>query len=185
MAAKKQHKKKALNSRKVTVLIVIFVLLLAVGALAYQRHSDSNSAQDTPSDQSNSKINYGPPTEQDKSDTQAHKDDLSQSDQTQTPTDSSGKKQVTPVITEADENQVTAYVPGIFEDGGTCTATFSHGSTTLTKTSQGFANATYTNCTPFNLGNSFFNATGQWSVTVAYKSASSEGTSAKTLIEVK
>jgi hypothetical protein len=90
------------------------------------------------------------------------------------PTPTPAKKQVTVTITNANKDTVNAYVSGIFEDGGTCTATFTQGSTVVTRTSTGFKNVSYTQCAPIapNLPSG-----GTWSVVVSYSSAAAEGTS--------
>jgi len=84
------------------------------------------------------------------------------------------KKQVSVIVTSADASIVTAYASGVFEDGGTCTATFTQGGTVVTRNSAGFKNVSYSQCTPItpNLPNA-----GSWSVVVSYSSATAEGKS--------
>jgi hypothetical protein len=184
--AKRNKRRNSIWRNNLLILSLVLVLLLAIAGYALaHRTSGKTNANETTGPSISSNINYGPPTSQDKQDVQNHKNGLpSGGAQNSPPTDSSGKKNVTPIVTEADQSQVTAFVPGIFEEGGSCVATFTKDSAVLTKTVQGFANATYTSCAPFNFSGSFFPTNGQWSVTVAYKSTSAEGTSSRYTFEV-
>jgi len=162
--------------RNLKLLSVIgIVALLVIGSALYitlnNRNDSQDNAQQTTSN--SSKVNLDPPTEQELTETDQHKDDLANQNPTP-PTPIPGtKKSVQPIISYADKTTVNAYVPGIFEDGGVCTATFTQGSQTVSKTSEGFQNASYTQCAPFNsnLGS------GEWSVTVKYSSTNAEGSS--------
>lgn len=128
-------------------------------------------------------VNQSSPTEVDIRESEDNKDRLSaeaakpeDTAQTDEPVSSSGKKAVEPTITEATRSSIKAYVLGIFEEGGTCTATFASGSKTLIKTSEGFQNASYTQCAPIAIEEGFLDSSS-WSVTVSYSSATSEGAS--------
>lgn len=94
---------------------------------------------------------------------------------------SNTKKVVTPVITSASKSGATvaifSYVSGVIEDGGTCTFTFS-GSTTITYTSQGVANASNTDCRLSKSDSRF--SSGSWKVTLSYSSTKASGKSAVT-----
>jgi hypothetical protein len=130
-------------------------------------------------------INYAPPTEAEKKEAADNKDRIvkeTQEANNPAPTTSSGKKAVTPTITNT-RGSVNAYVSGIFEDGGTCTATFTKDGTTLSKSSAGFENVSYTQCAPIDITG--FLSSGHWSVTVSYASATAEGSSASQTFEVK
>jgi hypothetical protein len=126
--AKKSRRKLHSRFNKKTLLIVLAVLI-ALAGLAYARNSDSGTSYNpptTPSANGNkSDVNYNPPTVQEKKDTEAYKQNLG-NPPPPPPTTNSGKVQVTPIITSQDGSSsydARAYVPGVFEDGGTCTAT--------------------------------------------------------------
>lgn len=81
------------------------------------------------------------------------------------------------VITSAQEVassvQVSSYVSGVFEDGGTCTLTLKKDSQVVTRTAQGLADASHTTCPTFtidNNGHAVLGA-GMWAATVSYSSA--------------
>lgn len=173
-----KHMKKFFTHHKKATIITATLLVGALvtgGAYWYtQKSTDSTDATTEVSG-----INYGPATAEEKQQNADHKDKLvaQQNAQSQAPTMSSGKRQVTPVITGANSQAVGAYIPSIFEDGGSCTATFTQGSARFTKTNPGFADATTTGCVPFQLSPSDFSSKGEWSVTVSYNSNTSEGSS--------
>jgi hypothetical protein len=135
-------------------------------------------------------MNLDPPTETDRQEAEQNKERLSQTKETQeadipsgdTPQTPSNKKNIKPTITEATRTSIRGYITGIFEEGGTCTATFVKDSQTLTKSSTGFQNASYTQCEPMDLPGGFLE-TGKWSVTLSYSSGLSEGESDKQYIE--
>ena len=164
-----------LTKRPLLVLGVALVLLI-VGGLTYSqiknRQPSDQPAADNTSSQSDDYINLNPPTEQDKQEAEANKKSLAE-DQPAPPPASSGKKQVTPFITSASRSEVNAYVPGIFEDGGTCTATATKGSQARTASSNGFANVSYTSCQPIH----WSLPDGSWSVIVSYSSSKAQGKS--------
>ena len=128
-------------------------------------------------------VNYNPPTEQEQEAANEQKEAITK-EQGQpsnpvpqpSPNPQTGsKKAVKPYISRTGGGEVAGFIPGIVENGGTCTATFTNGSNTVTKTSQGFANASTTNCTPISYTGSGVQA--GWSVTLTYSSNTSEGTS--------
>lgn len=127
----------------------------------------------------------GPSTEQEKQETEAHKDELAeqaQAEKDKPPVEEDApKKSVTPVITNASQNATTvtvnSFVSGILENNGNCTMKAVKGSLTVSKTVQASANASTTDCAPFLVNRSDFPETGEWSVTVTYSSSTAEGTS--------
>ncbi len=162
------------------ILIAVIVVVALAGIGGYVLMSNKNdTVKTTPSG-----VKLTPATKQERSEAEQKKKELAQSQAqaNNSPQDSSTKKQVNVVITNANQSVVNAYVSGVFEEGGTCTATFSSGSKSLTKTSTGFQNASYTQCPPLNLEAGFLSA-GSWKVTVSYTSATAEGVSAAQTIE--
>ncbi len=158
-------------------------MLIAGSAFAYAKlKDDSPKSNPSPTDTPNS-VNLAPPTKEEKQETQKEKEEKNQSQPTPTTTTTDGRKAVTPLISYADASTVSAYVPGIFEEGGACTATFTYQDNKITQTSKGFQNSNYTSCEPLTL-QSPLNIKGEWEVTVSYSSTRSAGTSAVTKIKV-
>ena len=164
-----------IKRNKVLLIASLFSALVVVGVgtlfIVINKDSRENSSDVTVNTQDN--INLNPPTEEERSagdDTKQRLVDQTNSSQRE----QSAIKDVTPIIVNADFTQVSAYVPGIFEEGGNCIATFTQNSVTITRTSSGFQNASYTQCTSIKpeLPNS-----NKWTLTLRYESTSSRGTS--------
>ena len=79
--------------------------------------------------------------------------------------------------------EVNAFVSGVIEDGGTCTAALTLGSTTRTVTAPAAADATTTGCTPMIVPGDQLSA-GDWQAVVTYTSATAEGRSPATGVTV-
>lgn len=168
--------KRPIRRRKITkgqlLTAGAVAIVLLAGVYLWARPSNNQPAAVT-SGNNGSYVNLNPATEQERQQSQAAKDAVT-SQQNQTQASSSGKKQVTPTITHADATSVSAYVSGVFEDGGTCTAIFTQGATTKTFTSTAFANVSYTSCAPIKVSGL---ASGTWTVVVSYNSSAATGQS--------
>lgn len=170
--------------------LVFFVaaLIITGGAITYGLTRNNKKGPETNS--GNPTINNTPATDAEKQETENTKDHIinqqnkRQDSSNPTVDPSSNKKSVHVVITSANRNSVNAYVTGIFEDSGTCTAIFKNNNTTLMKTSTGFKNVSYTQCAPIDMDSGFLNS-GSWDVTVKYSSAEAEGVSASQNFEVR
>lgn len=181
----KDQKKYMKKSIIITIVAVFVVVATVIGAGVYL------NVRNTPNDEVKPRtptVKYAPATPAEKQQATDAKDKIvAQKNNTTTTPDatstSDGKKNVTPTITNTN-GSVNAFVAGIFEDGGTCTATFKKDSNVLTKSSTGFENVSYTQCAPIDLGGGFLSA-GIWSVTVSYSSSTATGVSASQTMEVK
>jgi len=159
-----------LTSTRLLAVVMGAIIVLSAGAFVWAKYDNNQSgleepaeSSDTSPDGSNS-VNLNPPTDEEISETEQHKQQLAQNDN-----QSSGTASV--VITEASGSVVRAYVSGVFEDGGTCTATATQDSQTKSGASTGFKNVSYTQCPPI-----YWNLPpGSWTVTVEYKSDSTSG----------
>lgn len=165
---------------KKTILVGLVLSGLVVAGLLFAR-ANPTGTKDSPATQ----IETSPSTEQEKQETEAHKDELAeqaQAEKDKPPVEEDApKKSVTPVITNASQNATTvtvnSFVSGILENNGNCTMKAVKGSLTVSKTVQASANASTTDCAPFLVNRSDFPETGEWSVTVTYSSSTAEGTS--------
>ena len=170
-----------LGTRNRVLVLIAVLLLLAGGVWAIRAHNQpAKSGDKTP--EGGTSVNLNPPTEEEKQQTEAHKGQISQPSQPAAASNS-GKKQVTPIITNASQEQINAYVPGVFEEGGSCAATLTKGNKTVTKTSTGFQNVSYTSCAPINISGQLTER-GTWSLVLSYNSTTAEGKSATTSLEV-
>jgi len=175
---------RAITNKKILIPSIIAVVALAGGGVYYLKNR-----ADEP--KPTAFVNLDPPTEEEKQQAEDNKDRIvkEQEEQaSQPPPSNGGPKSVTPVITSAElyngAIEVSGFVPGVFEDGGTCTATLTKGSSKITKQVQGVKNVSNTQCNGFSVPASELSA-GTWSVTLAYSSATAQGSSAASTVEVK
>ncbi len=184
-----------LNSRKSVIYLIIMVLVLLGGSAVaynkYYRNPDSGSDQNNGD---NANINFSPPTNEEKKETEEHKEEIANPPApvpNPTPGPSPQLKAVTPIITSWGTNSnnngyiVSAFIPGIVENGGTCTLKATLGANTpITKTTSAENDASSTTCSNFLLSRSDFLAAGNWSVKVSYSSSTSSGTSSAVELKV-
>lgn len=137
-------------------------------------------------------INYGPPTEEELQETEANKEGLVNNESTPSPSSSPAlgqKKSVTVEITAWGQNasnqsvEVSGYVSGIIEDGGTCTATMEMGTQKVTSARTATINAQNTSCGFITVDRSKLTP-GNWKVTLSYSSSGAEGSSSPITLEV-
>lgn len=175
------------TSKKVLVLVIL-ALVVGLGAFMWVKSNNKNSSSTNPSDNN---VNYSPPTEEEKQDANNNKQRIVEEDEklnngTGTPADT--KKSVKPVITSAEQYQnnveVSVLVSSIFEDGGTCTASFSKGSSQFSNQVAATKEGRSVYCSLISVPANQFPEKGEWSVSVTYNSASSYGVSDAKKFEV-
>lgn len=164
----------AWTRRSALLATLLVISLLAVGYFMLRDDKPNNGSTDNTTTVPGY-VNLEPPTEEQRN---AARDETPSA----TPSQTGSKKAVTPIITSADSQEVRAYVPGVNEDGGTCTATFTRGQTKITASADGFSNVSYTSCKPIKVSGL---TAGSWSVVVGYSSVAAEGQSQSTNVEVK
>jgi hypothetical protein len=171
------------------ILLAIIGLLLIVGTTALLWNHYHKPIKKAPSG-SSSNINFNPPTKQETQETDQHKAQLEQqANNAQNNTSAgAGSKTVTPVIASWGQNpdkslSITAFVPEVYEDGGTCTLSLSVGNKTLTKTSTAHKDINRTSCDAFTFAYSEISS-GTWNASVQYSSPSASGQSNKQAITV-
>lgn len=174
-------------SKKIIITLVITALCaISVGAYFALRNDASS---DTP--RGVNSVDYGPPTEADKKETEAFKERQQNeaNNPAPAPATSNGKLAVNPVISYAGQYdalfEASAFVPTILEEGGACTLRLTNGRTTVTKTSTGVRDAKTTRCRTFSFPSRELKPTGTWTAVVEYSSETAAGTSNKIEVEVK
>lgn len=83
-----------------------------------------------------------------------------------------------------DELEATAIVPGVIENGGTCTLTITNGDDKSIATTSGTAGPESTNCGLMNIDARQLSA-GDWNAVIDYSSETSRGTSENQVVEVR
>lgn len=190
-----KNKKSKLNKKWVIGLAVLLAIVAGAAVYAYS-YSNSNNTSDkpakhkssgSPQPDSSKDVNLNPPTNQDKTDAEKHKDEIANPPATSAPPSSQPKK-VTPIITSWGQSngnvEVAARVPGIFENGGNCTLTLQKGSQKVTGSKTGKENVSEVSCGFIPIARSSLSA-GDWVATVNYSSAKAEGASQPKTITVK
>ncbi|HEX5798189.1 MAG TPA: hypothetical protein VFX79_02435 [Candidatus Saccharimonadales bacterium] len=180
-----------MSKTKIIILSIVALALLGGGVAAYYyRYVDKDKAE-TADTTHNDNINYSPPTEQEKKETEEHKKSLAEDKApTNNPTGNSPstKKSVTPVIVsygQASGNvEVSARVPGVIESNGTCKLTLTKGSDSVSQSKKATPNASDTSCGFISIPRSKLSS-GSWSAKVSYSSSKAEGVSAAKTIKVQ
>ncbi len=167
-------KKRQKNTHKKIIVAALLACLVGVGIYVFFIRDNSMKNSDSPVEQIQEEtINYAPASDEEKQEAQDNKQRIVD-EQEQENQNSTGLKSVAVTIASADSNSVFASVSGVIEDGGTCTATFTKGSQTFSKSSDSIANVSNTQCgriAPPAL------SAGEWQVVVSYQSSKASGTS--------
>lgn len=176
-----------LSTKRSALLIASILVLVGGSAYAINRwRADDAPLPPTITTNDGKEVSLAPPTKEEKKEVEDHKSELAKAaTSSETPTSQAKTSSViitSPSPLNPSPQGVRAYVSGVFEDGGMCTATAMQGTTTITKSSTGFANVSYTQCAPINWDSLLGN--GKWTITVSYKSATTNS-SQSVIIEVK
>ena len=169
------------------ISIPLLIIAAGFGFYIYSKSNDSSSDVPENTGQSSDGINYSPPTQADAEENDRHKAELGSEDNSDNQT-TAGKKQVKPEIATVDQTsskiEVSARVPGVIEDGGTCTFTFTRAGSNVSKKSTGVSNVSETSCGFVSIDKTTLSK-GTWSLSVKYGSNKASGTSSSEQIEVK
>jgi hypothetical protein len=181
----------SIKTKKSKVIIGLVIVLLLIGGLViYSYRKDRQSTQITSVGVVKPDINFDPPTEEEKKQAEDNKSRLIEKEsQNQTQPSPDNKASVVPEITIAEVSgefvEVGSYVPGIFENNGSCIAKFTRNSHTITRQVQSVAEGRATYCPLIKVPLNEFSEKGSWQVKVTYSSAVYSGTSSERSIEVK
>jgi hypothetical protein len=168
-------------TRKKLLIGVLALGVLSALVFGYLQLRDSSHAVTSDGES----VNLKPATKTEKQEAENKKKEIVQEQQeaaakTSGSGNSTTDSQVT--ITAADEREVRAFVSGIFEEGGTCTAKATQGTKSITAQSEGFGNVSYTQCAPITWPTLL--SSGFWNIAFTYQSAKTTASTTKT-IEVK
>lgn len=176
----KLRSKKTTSKSKITLICGI---ILAVGLVAGTLFVLRDDKMSRTADKTDNYIDYSPATEEEKADSDRQKEVDAGRD------DTVPSSNVTPVIVDAsqygDQIEVRSYVPGIIQDGGTCTIKITKGQSTITRQTASIGDATTTNCGTVNIPRTEFQSTGKWTVTISYTSPTHSGNSAETTLDIQ
>jgi hypothetical protein len=176
---------KKLKNKKVIVGVLALLILVGVGFYFFQKNQNSEANPQV----SDPTINLDPPTEEDLQRAEDNKKEIvAEQDKASANNSARATSSVKPVITYADQYGDVVEVGGyisLFEENGTCTATFTQGSKKITKAVKAVRNAQSTDCPVMAVPVSEFSPKGNYSVTINYSSPSTNGTSEARQITVR
>ncbi len=173
----RKTKNKSFKHKKLALLLAIVLLSGAAYALIVLKNHNTAVT---------GKVNYGPPTAQEKKAGDTVKDDViarqkqEQEAQQQSEDNASANKKASVIITDANQYdntvEVRAFIPDYYQNG-TCTITFKKDSYTVAKTTPAYKDATTTICTNPLISRTEFATAGTWQLTVAYTAQGASGQS--------
>ena len=188
------RKTKRITNKKKILFLSLAVILIASAGGAHALYSRKENAKKKSTDVSQnnppaSGINLDPPTEEEKRETENHKQELKKKlgdgNITPTPQPDSQAAVIMTYATYTNQGvEVGGFVSNIFEDGGTCTLTLTKGSLKATGTSQGFADVNKTTCQVIIINRNQLDEPGEWTAVLSYKSSKAEGSSSPKTISV-
>ncbi len=180
----KKHQKK--RTYKI-ILAIMIVLVIASCVIALLR--DTNGETKTPGQ---SAITKSEKAEVNANKARIGSQNVRSSDQAGVKNPGSDTTGTTNVIITSSQSSngmivVSSYVPGVFEDGGTCTLTLSNGKSTVKRTTIGISDANHTTCPTFTIDNTGHSAlsSGTWQVNVAYSSSKHIANSLQSILMVE
>ena len=179
-------------NKKTVVSVSIITIVAVVAAYVYFRINDPTTTDNSyPVDQSDG-INFNPPTDEEKQRADENKQRIQEREDAINEAqraDNGEKQNVTPAFSYigkyGTQIEVGSYVPGIYEEGGTCTAKFSRNAETFSRSVQAVKNVSSVDCPVIAVPVSSFPSMGIWSVTVSYNSTNASGESETRTVEVK
>lgn len=167
------------------VVFALLVALIAVSAFALFNHSPKESDQATT--RPTNSVDYSGPTDEE----EASGDSQKEANKEREALDAlppANKAEI--IVTDASQYNATievrAFSSNVYEDTGTCTATFSlAGSPDVTVQQKAFKDATTTQCGALDASRSTFARAGTWKVTVSYSSPTAQGSSQQQEVIIK
>lgn len=166
------------------VLVISLAVVLVAGGVGFAL-SRNNSHKDTP--RPTNSVDYSGPTKEEAAAGNEQKKRNQQREAADKNTTPPSTAQIVVVDASQYSNivEVRAYVANVYEEGGTCTVTFTQGSQKITKSAAAFKNVSTTQCATIDIDRSEFSTGGQWNYTVAYSSNNVSGSTANKTIELQ
>ena len=177
---------KQTTNKKTIVIIAILLLLLVLATIGYLLFKNSNFgnifksgnapiSQSKESDRPVNDVDYSGPSETDIEESQNGKKNIEENDST---TNSSSVPVAVSFADVVDNNvEIRAFIPGVIEGTGKCTATLNQGAQTIQRSSDAFIDASSSQCDPIYIPVSELPSKGTWSLVVVYTSSLHTGKS--------
>jgi len=178
--------------RNIIIASTVVVVLIAGGVSAYSllHQKDLTKQQIASHEQTkyvSGGVNYAPPTEADKQmNAEQKKADQAREQIDQQAPATNADITIVDATQYGDTVEVRAYISNLYENGGTCTATFTKtGSATVVSSNQAMTDAQSIQCGALDTPRSKFASAGNWSVVVSYKSNQATGSTSPRTVEIK
>lgn len=199
MQIARKNKNRLVKKRRIitTALVVLALLVLAYVVYAYTSQSlwpfasrkDTITSQTSADDSASSNnptndVNYSPPTKEEEEASQDGKKETTQEDNSIGGSKTHVNIGVTFSAIFNGKMEVRAFTPSIIEGNGTCTATFTKGSSKVTASSSAFIDSSTTQCNPIYIDPSQFTEKGTWDLVVSFSSSDASGDSGKIEVNI-
>lgn len=158
------------RKKTIAVTVSLIIILLLGGGLYYyttSRDSVANQPASQESDEVN-KINYNPPTDQEKKSGDEKKKDITKEQESPRELPNTATVAITDASQYGEVIEVRAFVSNVVKNG-TCEIRFTYQSFNVTKSVPANADAHSTPCMTLTVPRSEFQTPGEWSVKVTYK----------------
>lgn len=177
-------------SKKLAILLLAIVIVSLASILAFKMANSHNakSSATTSSETTVNTVNYDPPTKEEVIAGDEQKDKNVQRDKVNSNTaPPAGSANIVIVDAGQYDNtiEIRSFISNVYEDGGTCTVTFTKDSLSVSRANTAFKDATTTQCKPINIGRSEFPAAGDWKLVVSYTSPTISGSSTTKTVSIK
>lgn len=169
------------TNKKPLKIILVLVAVLLLGAAGWTAYAYSQNLWPFPATQTEDAVDNGSPLtpEQEAEESQQAKKDAQEEQPPKQ--DEAGKNVVSVGVAFADvidgAVEIRAFTPSVVEGNGTCAATLTKGSLTVSDQTNGFIDSTTTQCEPIRIPLDEFTESGDWELVVRYSSAKSQGSS--------
>lgn len=192
------HTKKKTLKRPLVIAGLAFLLITALLTAGFVANKFSQTPPITKQAGSNTveeKIDYSPPTEEEKIETEAFKAEQTQSTSTAStpgakapaPTE---KRQVSATLTSWGQNpmskaaEISGFVSGVYEDNGTCTAKMTKNDVVVRESQSSTKDAKTLSCGLITIKRDRLSA-GSWSVVIVYSSSTATAESQIITMEIE
>ncbi len=165
----------------IILAFIILTVLLGLVFVAFNRNSPKPDAKNQTTGSTSSPINYNPPSAEEKK----ASDDQKQSNVARTKTDASPTVDDSAAVVISDASQyddvveVRAYITSLYDEAGTCTATFTKDGQTVSVENPAFKDAKTTQCGALNIARQKFSSGGNWQLSVTYTSGKISGSASR------
>jgi len=170
--------KKNIQSKKAIISLLALLVIVCTAVTAYAFHNEKdNQFNDTP--RAINSVDYSDPTQEESNAGNEQKEKNKEREAIDAlPTSKNAAVTISDATQYNRVIETRAYVTGVYEDGGTCTATFTKsGSISKTISKSAFKDAKTLQCGALDITRDEFDDAGEWTVIVSYDSPTATGTS--------